>query len=117
MQLALPIEALTKQMPLPGLFLRFISVAEVAAATSLVPGIRRIRQVLTQLAAYRLEVTIKLPESASINVGNNRNQASHTIEPVNAKVVNIELLAPKKHGGRHGDKLTPCVPSNPPPRG
>jgi hypothetical protein len=48
MKLALPIEVLTKQMPLPGLFLRFIGMAEVFGAIGLIlPGLLRIRQGLT----------------------------------------------------------------------
>ena len=40
MKLVLPIEALTEQMPLPGLFVRFIGVAEVLGAIGLiVPGL------------------------------------------------------------------------------
>jgi type VI secretion system secreted protein Hcp len=41
-----------------------------------------------------------------VNVGNNGSEPSHTIELVNAKVVSIELLPPKKHGGKHGGKIT-----------
>jgi hypothetical protein len=58
MKLMLPIEAMTKQMPLPGLFLRFIGLAEVLGAIGLiVPGLLRIRQGLTPLAGAGL-VTI-----------------------------------------------------------
>jgi uncharacterized membrane protein YphA (DoxX/SURF4 family) len=57
MKLVLPIEAMTKQMPMPGLFLRFIGVAEVAGALGLIlPGLLRIRQGLTPLAAAGLVV-------------------------------------------------------------
>jgi uncharacterized membrane protein YphA (DoxX/SURF4 family) len=57
MKLVLPIEAMTKQMPLPGLLLRFIGVAEVLGATGLVlPGLLRIRQSLTPLAAAGLVI-------------------------------------------------------------
>jgi hypothetical protein len=57
MKLALPIEALAKQMPLTGLFLRFIGLAEVLGAIGLVlPGLLRIRQGLTPLAAAGLVV-------------------------------------------------------------
>jgi uncharacterized membrane protein YphA (DoxX/SURF4 family) len=48
----LPIEEMTKQMPmpLPGLFLRFIGVAEVLGAIGLIlPGLLRIRPGLTPL--------------------------------------------------------------------
>ena len=52
MKLVLPIEELTAEMPLPGLFVRFIGVAEVLGALGLVlPGLLRIRPGLTPLAA------------------------------------------------------------------
>ena len=55
MKLVLPIEELTKQIPLPGLFLRFIAVAEVLGAIGLIlPGLLRIRPGLTPLAAAGL---------------------------------------------------------------
>ena len=44
MKLVMPIAELTKQMPLPALFLRFIGVAEVSGAFGLIlPGALRIR--------------------------------------------------------------------------
>jgi hypothetical protein len=52
MKLVLPIEAMTRQMPLPGLFIRFIGVTEVLGAIGVIlPGLLRIRQGLTSLAA------------------------------------------------------------------
>ncbi len=55
MKLVLPVEELTKQMPLPGLFVRFIGVAEVLGAIGLIlPGLLRIRPGLTPLAAAGL---------------------------------------------------------------
>lgn len=57
MKLVLPIEAMTKQISMPGLFLRFIGVAEVAGSLGLIlPGLLRIRQGLTPLAAAGLVV-------------------------------------------------------------
>ena len=59
MKLIVPIEMLTAQMPLPlpGLFLQFIGVAEVAGAIGLIlPGLLRIRPILTPLAACGLLV-------------------------------------------------------------
>jgi DoxX-like family len=54
-KLILPIEEMTKQVPLPGAFLRFVGVAEVFGAISLIlPGLLRIRQGLTPLAAAAL---------------------------------------------------------------
>ena len=55
MKLILPIQEMTKQMPLPGAFLRFIGVAEVLGAIGLIlPGLLRIRPALTPLAACGL---------------------------------------------------------------
>jgi DoxX-like family len=57
MKLVMPIEALTQQTPLPGLFLRFIAVAEVLGAVGLIlPGLLRIRPGLTPLAAVGLVI-------------------------------------------------------------
>ena len=56
-KLVLPIEALTEQMPLPGLFVRFIGVAEVLGGIGLIlPGLLRIRPSLTPLAAIGLVI-------------------------------------------------------------
>jgi len=57
MKLVLPVEEMTKQMPLPGLFLRFIGVAEVLGAIGLIlPGLLRIRPGLAPLAAAGLVI-------------------------------------------------------------
>ena len=54
----MPIEELTKQIPLPGAFLRFVGGAEVLGAVGLVlPGMLRVGKILTPLAASGL-VTI-----------------------------------------------------------
>ena len=56
-KLILPIEEMTKEMPMPGLFLRFLGVAEVLGAIGLIlPGLLRIRPGLTPLAAAGLVV-------------------------------------------------------------
>ncbi|HEV8440486.1 MAG TPA: DoxX family protein [Methylomirabilota bacterium] len=58
-KLILPVEEMTKQMPvpLPGLFLRFIAVAELLGAIGLIlPGLLRIRPGLTPLAAAGLVI-------------------------------------------------------------
>ena len=57
-KLVMPIELIRGPVELPGLFLRFIGVCEVAGALGLIlPGLLRIRQSLTLLAAVGL-VTI-----------------------------------------------------------
>ena|SRR5437762_1862958 len=58
MKLALPVEMLRGPVPLPDTFVRFIGVAEVLGALGLIlPGLLRIRPVLTPIAAVGL-VTI-----------------------------------------------------------
>ena len=57
MKLVMPVEEMTKQMELPGLFLRFIGVCEVLGALGLIlPGVTRIRPGLTPLAAVGLVI-------------------------------------------------------------
>ena len=62
MKLVLPLEVLTEQLPLPGLFMRFIGVAEVLGAIGLIlPGLLRIRPGLTPLAAAGLVLIMSGP--------------------------------------------------------
>ena len=57
MKLAMPIEEMTAQMPLPGWFIQFIAVCEILGALGLIlPGLLRIRTGLTPLAAAGLVV-------------------------------------------------------------
>jgi hypothetical protein len=57
MKLVLPLEALQGPVALPGLFMRFIGVAEVLGALGLIlPGLLRIRPSLTPLAAVGLVI-------------------------------------------------------------
>ena len=56
-KLVLPIEEMTKQMPMPGAFLRFIGVAEVLGGFGLIlPGLTGIRPGLTPLAAVGVAI-------------------------------------------------------------
>ncbi len=56
-KLVLPLEKLTGPVPLPGLFMRFIGLAEVLGAIGLIlPGLLRIRPGLTPLAAAGLVI-------------------------------------------------------------
>lgn len=59
MKLILPVEEMTKEMALPGLFLRFIAVCEVLGAFGLIlPGLLRVRPGLTALAAAGLVIVM-----------------------------------------------------------
>lgn len=73
MKLVTPIEMMLAQMPvpLPGLFLQFIGVAEVAGAIGLIlPGLLRIKPGLTVLAACGL-VIIMIGATVVTLVGGN----------------------------------------------
>jgi len=57
MKLILPLAALTGPVPLPGVFVRFLGVAEVLGAIGLIlPGLLSIRTSLTPLAAAGLVI-------------------------------------------------------------
>ncbi len=57
MKLVLPIEEMTKQMAMPGLFLRFIGVCEVLGGIGLIlPGLLHFQPRLTPLAAAGLTI-------------------------------------------------------------
>ncbi|HKX18263.1 MAG TPA: DoxX family protein [bacterium] len=59
MKLVLPLEVMTKQMPLPGWFLRFTGTAEVLGALGLIlPGVLHIAEGLMPLAAAGLSVVM-----------------------------------------------------------
>lgn len=69
-KLVMPIEVMTQQIALPGAFLRFIGVAEVAGALGLVlPGIFRIRQWLTPLAAVGLVTIMTGATTLTLEIG------------------------------------------------
>lgn len=55
MKLVLPIEEMTREVPMPGWFLRFVGIAEVLGAIGLIlPWLFQIRPALTPLAAAGL---------------------------------------------------------------
>ncbi len=57
MKFVMPIEEMTREIAMPGLFLRFIGVVEVLGALGLIlPGLLRIRPLLTPLAAAGLVI-------------------------------------------------------------
>jgi uncharacterized membrane protein YphA (DoxX/SURF4 family) len=57
MKLYMTVEEMTKDIPMPGAFLRFIAVAEMLGAIGLIlPGLLRIKPGLTPLAAAGLAI-------------------------------------------------------------
>ena len=70
MKLVMPIEEMTKQMPMPGLFLRFIGVAELLGGLGLIlPGLLRIRPGLTPLAAAGLVIIMVGATALTLAIG------------------------------------------------
>jgi uncharacterized membrane protein YphA (DoxX/SURF4 family) len=70
MKLVLPVEEMTKQMPLPGAFMRFIGIAEVLGGLGLVlPGLTGIQPGLTPLAAAGLVSIMIGATILSLSVG------------------------------------------------
>jgi uncharacterized membrane protein YphA (DoxX/SURF4 family) len=70
MKLILPIEEMTKQMAMPGLFLRFLGVAEVLGALGLIlPGLFRIKTWLTPLAAVGLMIIVIGATVVTLKIG------------------------------------------------
>ena len=69
-KLVLPIEEMTKQMAMPGLFLRFLGVVEVLGGLGLIlPGLFRIKTWLTPLAAAGLAIIMIGATAISLKIG------------------------------------------------
>src|SRR5258706_15522502 len=69
-KLVLPIEEMTKQIAMPGLFLRFIGVCEVLGGLGLIlPGIFRLKTGLTPLAAAGLTIIMIGATAISLKLG------------------------------------------------
>ena len=90
MKLVMPVEDLTAGTPLPGIFLRFIGLCEVAGAFGLIlPGLLKIRTSLTPLAAAGL-VIIMIGATVLTAIG----LGGEGVEPVMAVIpLVIGLLA------------------------
>lgn len=66
----MPIEEMTKDIQMPGLFLRFIAVAEILGAIGLIlPALLRIRPGLTPLAAAGLVIIMIGATVVSLMIG------------------------------------------------
>lgn len=69
-KLVLPIEDMTKQLVMPGLFLRFLGVVEVLGALGLIlPGLFRIKTWLTPLAAIGLTIIMVGATVITLKIG------------------------------------------------
>ena len=69
-KLVLPIAEMTKQMPMPGWFLRFLGVAEIAGALGLaLPGLFHRRPELTPLAARCLVIIMSGAVAVTLPIG------------------------------------------------
>lgn len=69
-KLILPVEAMTQQMSLPGVFLRFIGVAEILGALGMIlPGLLGIRPGLTPLAAAGLVIIMVGAVAVTLSTG------------------------------------------------
>lgn len=69
-KLVMPVEEMTKQLPMPGLFLRFIAVCEILGALGLIfPWLLRIRPGLTPIAAAALVIIMIGATAATLMIG------------------------------------------------
>lgn len=70
MKFVMTVEEMTKQIAMPGLFLHFIGVCEMLGAVGLIlPGLLRIQQSLTPLAAAGLAVIMVGATAISFKLG------------------------------------------------
>lgn len=70
MKLVMPVATLTRDVPLPGLFIRFIGVLEVVGGLGLVlPGVLHLRPALTPLAALGLVIIMSGALGVSLTTG------------------------------------------------
>ena len=76
MKFVMPIEAMTREVALPGAFLHFIGIAEIVGALGLVlPGLLRVHRELTSLAAVGLVVIMSGATTLTVS-GPNPAQAA-----------------------------------------
>jgi len=69
-KLVMPVEEMTREVQMPGLFLRFIAVAEILGALGLIlPSLLRIRPGLTPVAAAGLVVIMLGATVVSLMIG------------------------------------------------
>jgi hypothetical protein len=109
MKLVLPLDALAGPIAMPGWFLRFIGVAEVAGAVGLIlPSLLRIRPVLTPLAAAGL-VVIMIGATVLTAISGGAAAAFPLTVGVLAALVAIGRWKPQP---KLQPSLLPCLPSS-----
>ena len=103
-KLVLPIAEMTKQMALPGLFLRFLGVAEVLGALGLIlPGLLRIRPGLTPLAAAGLTLIMIGATVLTLKSGGGALALSPLVTGILAAFVAYGRWRLAPHRGRSAD--------------
>ena len=103
-KLVLPIAEMTKQMALPGLFLRFLGVAEVLGALGLIlPGLLRIRPGLTPLAAAGLTLIMIGATVLTLKSGGGAMALSPLVTGILAAFVAYGRWRLVPHRGRSAD--------------
>lgn len=100
MKLVMPIAALTRDVPMPGLFLRFIGVLEVVGGLGLVlPGLLHLRPALTPLAALGLVIIMSGALGVSLTTGHADTAAIPVVVGVLLAIVAVvrgmSLLPPR----------------------
>ena len=100
MKLVMPIAALTREVPMPGLFLRFIGVLEVVGGLGLVlPGLLHLRPALTPLAALGLVIIMSGALGVSLTTGHADTAAIPVVVGVMLAIVAVvrgmSLLPPR----------------------
>ena len=102
MKLVLPIEAMAGPVDLPGPFLRFIGVAETLGALGLIlPGLFKVRPILTPLAAAGL-VVIMAGATVITAMG---GQIAPVLVPLTAGLLASSVV----YGRRYADAETRAV--------
>jgi hypothetical protein len=100
MKLVVPLEQMAGPVALPGAFLRFIGVAEVLGALGLIlPGLLRIRPVLTPLAAGGLIIIMAGATVVTLVAGGGAGALVPLVVGILAAVV-LRGRAPARRPGR-----------------
>jgi uncharacterized membrane protein YphA (DoxX/SURF4 family) len=109
MKLVMPIEEMTKQMEMPGWFLRFIGVAEFLGGLGLVlPGLLKIKPGLTSLAAAGLVIIMIGAIVISFVVGGFLTALTPLVVAVLAAFVAYGRWRLVPHRGARGSVMEPA---------